>query len=136
MKEAHLECLKTELLYNQIIRPIQEHKVFEMSERQTVELMYLLSVRGFNNMSPISDRIEKGKQERLVDNLYSQSKTLYEKVKREFLKYGDELTGIENQWSEIFFDFWKKRFTRRSFEEKNNYTSGIEEPEVGEKKQK
>jgi hypothetical protein len=55
-EEAHLECLKTQFVYRELIFPMEVSEL--KADRNTIELYYLLAARAFNNMSPIHDEIE------------------------------------------------------------------------------
>lgn len=35
-KETHLECLKTELIYNELLLAIENHKLLDLNEREVV----------------------------------------------------------------------------------------------------
>lgn len=65
--------------------------------------MFLLSARCFNNMSPISFKIEDGKRKKdqkmenaKVENLYAQVKDLYMRVSERFSDYSKKLTAAES----------------------------------------
>jgi hypothetical protein len=57
VKLAHLECLKTELIYHQILVPIERGHLLDLEDREVVEFMFLISARCFQNVSPISVRV-------------------------------------------------------------------------------
>jgi hypothetical protein len=56
---THLECLKTQLIYNEIVQKIEVNSLLDLCERQNVEFMYLLCTRCKNNISVINDKLKK-----------------------------------------------------------------------------
>ena len=46
-------------IFDEIIIPIEENNLLDMTEKKNIELMYLLSMRCFINMSNIKDEMEE-----------------------------------------------------------------------------
>lgn len=90
--------------------------------------MFLISARCFQNVSPISVRVEseKARVNPIVKNLHGQVKDLYQKVLEKFEGYSQKLTNLENSFFQMFLDFFRKRFLKRDYDEKSSFTSGIE----------
>jgi hypothetical protein len=131
VKQAHLECLKTELIYYQLIVPIERGELLNLGDREVVEFMFLIAARCFQNVSPISLKVEveKYRVNPMVRSLYEQVGDLYQKVREKFELYSQRLTKLENSFFQMFLDFFRKRFLKRDYDEKSSFTSGIEVPE-------
>jgi hypothetical protein len=73
-----IECLKNELIYQEVIAKLEGKQMLDMTERVSIELIYLLSSRCFLNLSPIKLHMEKTKGKHLfVEQIYSIVNKLY-----------------------------------------------------------
>lgn len=93
--------------------------------------MFLVAARCFQNVSPISVRVEeeKARVNPIVKNLHGQVRDLYQKVLEKFNGYSQRLTQLENNFFQMFLDFFRKRFLKKDYDERSSFTSGIEVPE-------
>lgn len=82
----HLECLKTELIYREIILPIEKSQMLDFKLRKVVELMYLLSARCYFNMSFVKNEFEDSNNP-IVVNLKKTVDILYKEVYEKFQYY-------------------------------------------------
>ena len=58
-KELYLGVMVGKYIFDEIIIPIEENNLLDMTEKKNIELMYLLSMRCFINMSNIKDEMEE-----------------------------------------------------------------------------
>ncbi len=93
---AHLECLKTQFVYREIIYPLEISGIISCQDRDALEFYYLLSARCFSNMSPINDELEErsrdGRNKELISNLRDQITQLYNQVQKKFADFSEKLT--------------------------------------------
>lgn len=61
-----------------------------------------------------------------VENLYQQVKALYMRVSERFEDYSKKLTAAENGFFQMFIDFFKRRMFSQKFNEKSNFTGGVQ----------
>lgn len=125
--KTHLECLKTQFIYREIIMPIESGEWLRLSERSTVEFMYLLTARCFNNMSPIQHQLEVRKQNKeMISNLNGQITPLYSQVREKFTKLSQDLTKVESKPVSIVSDFFSRKLWTTDYATKEKFLSGIE----------
>lgn len=124
-KETHLECLKTELIYDEIIEPIKQNKLLDLECRTVIEFMYLLSTRCLNNMSVINDEMERYKDNKTILSLYNTVKDLYKKILENWQEFSLSLTKMEDKVGSIIADRFLKIFSKESIKEKDRYLGGI-----------
>jgi hypothetical protein len=59
VKNNHLECLKTELIYIEIVEKIEKNQMLDLDNRDVIELIYLLLTRCYSNISCIKSKMIK-----------------------------------------------------------------------------
>jgi hypothetical protein len=109
--------------------PIESAEWLRLSDRSTVEFMYLLTARCFSNMSPIQHELEVRKKNReMINNLNEQVTPLYKQVSEKFGKLSQDLTKVENKPISIVSDFFSRNMWNTGYATKEKFLSGIEGP--------
>ena len=79
-RELYLECQKAELIFKEVVTPIIQNELLDLSERKVVEMIYLLLSRCLFTMSIIRERLHKEGDNFQVKNLSSIVKELYQEI--------------------------------------------------------
>jgi hypothetical protein len=94
--KIHAECLKTEIIFNKIIKVIENYNMLKIDERKVIEMMYLLCARCRNNISPIYFEYEKRKHSNVLKEISGLVERLYKEVTEKYYYYSGLLTKKEN----------------------------------------
>lgn len=92
-----------------------------MKRRSSIELMYLLCTRCFNNLAPIYIEYEKNKESSVLRELKEKIERLYKDVGEKWKLYSDRLTEKENEKLEMAADWTRRVILSKLFPQTYDY---------------
>lgn len=128
-----VECLKTELIYEEIFEKIEKNGLLDLEEREVKEFMYMLTARCFLNISPINAKMETYKHKyQSIGQIFSHVARLYERMKVSWENYCRILKDEEDRVISMIKDWFESKEEK---DRKDRYLNGIESQDYDKREQ-